>query len=155
RRWLFHSRETANFTYHLDPANMKYLAAFVANITSHKPKEIEEYLEELETDTDLQAHVRHTCECAIAANPFRYADPEARYGRRLGWYGLARVLKPRVVVETGIDKGLGSLVLTLALMRNSQEGYPGYYYGTDIDPGAGYLFTAPYTQYGSILRGDS
>ncbi len=40
-------------------------------------------------------------------------------------------------------------------MRNQAEGHAGYYYGTDINPRAGYLFKTPYTDYGEILYGDS
>ena len=39
------------------------------------------------------------------------------YGRRLGWYALVRALKPRTVVETGADKGLGSCVLAALRLR--------------------------------------
>ena len=38
---------------------------------------------------------------------------------------------------------------------NQSEGYPGKYYGTDINPKAGYLFQAPYDEFGKILYGDS
>jgi hypothetical protein len=58
-------------------------------------------------------------------------------------------------VETGVDKGLGSCLLTAALKRNKQEGYEGRYYGTDIDPQAGYLLSGDYANYGRILYGDS
>jgi hypothetical protein len=40
-------------------------------------------------------------------------------------------------------------------MRNGEEGSPGYYYGTDINPKAGYLLSTPYTKFGKILYGDS
>ena len=64
-------------------------------------------------------------------------------------------MKPRVVIETGVDKGLGASLLCSALQRNVAEGFPGRYYGTDINPHAGRLFTAPYTEFGEILYGDS
>jgi predicted O-methyltransferase YrrM len=64
-------------------------------------------------------------------------------------------MKPRVVVETGVDKGMGSCVLTAALRRNAQEGVAGKYYGTDINPRAGYLLSGPYAEFGEILYGDS
>ena len=54
-----------------------------------------------------------------------------------------------------MDKGLGSCVLTAALMRNNQGGSPGYYYGTDINPRAGYLLCGEYAKHGRILYGDS
>ena len=83
------------------------------------------------------------------------ADRDIQYGRRLGWYAIIRAVKPRVVVETGVDKGLGACVLAAALLRNAQEGQQGYYYGTDINPAAGYLLGGPYARAGRILYGDS
>ena len=83
------------------------------------------------------------------------ADLDMGYGRRIGWYALVRALKPRTVVETGVDKGLGSCVLAAALLRNRAEGYQGQYFGTDINPRAGWLFQGAYRQAGEILYGDS
>jgi predicted O-methyltransferase YrrM len=77
------------------------------------------------------------------------------FGRRLGWYAFARVLKPKVVVETGVDKGLGSIVLCAALLQNEREGFPGEYFGTDINPRAGLFLAQPYSRVGRILYGDS
>jgi hypothetical protein len=54
-----------------------------------------------------------------------------------------------------VEQGLGSLVLTAALKRNAQEGSPGIYRGTDINPKAGYLFQGSYQEFGTILYGDS
>ncbi len=83
------------------------------------------------------------------------ADLNAKYGRRIGWYAIARAIKPKVIVETGVDKGLGSCVLTSALIRNSKEGFQGKYYGTDINPKTGFLLTDEYKKFGEILFGDS
>jgi predicted O-methyltransferase YrrM len=80
---------------------------------------------------------------------------EPRYGRRLGWYALVRATRPRVVVETGVDRGLGTAVIAAALMRNAKEGYPGLVHATDILPTCGHLFAEPYKSYGRILLGDS
>jgi hypothetical protein len=64
-------------------------------------------------------------------------------------------MKPKVIVETGVDKGLGSVLLCSALLRNQREGFPGRYFGTDIDGMAGYLLAPPYDSVGQILYGDS
>ena len=40
-------------------------------------------------------------------------------------------------------------------MRNSAEGNPGRYYGTDLRKTAGELLTPPYSDVGSVLYGDS
>src|SRR3546814_1929922 len=77
------------------------------------------------------------------------------YGRRLGWYAVVRATKPRVVVETGVDKGLGAMVLCAALLRNAEEDRPGRYFGTDINPHAVYLLQPPYDSVGDILYGAS
>ena len=66
-----------------------------------------------------------------------------------------RAVKPRIIVETGVDKVVGSYVLPAALLRNAEEGQPGYYYGTDINPRAGYLLQGRCAQFGRILFGDS
>jgi len=54
-----------------------------------------------------------------------------------------------------VEKGLGSVLLCSALLRNQREGFPGQYYGTDIAPDAGYLLIPPYDSVGQLLYGDS
>ena len=77
------------------------------------------------------------------------------FSRRIGWYIIARILKPKIIVETGVDKGLGSVILAEALIKNKSEGFFGKYYGTDINLNAGYLFDDIYSEMGEILYGDS
>jgi hypothetical protein len=92
----------------------------------------------------------------IDSNDYRHiADRQVRLGRRIGWYAFARALKPKVVIETGVDKGLGSCLLTAALIKNGEEGYQGSYYGTDINPKTGYLLSGEYADFGKILYGVS
>ena len=150
--WLFTSREWMTYTYDLEDANKAYLTAFVADITNRPFEEIAGYIRELDEDQELREHVRRLTRERGAG---KGADSEARYGRRLGWYAFVRALKPRVVLETGVDKGLGACVLTAAIRRNSAEGFPGDYYGTDINPEAGFLLAGPYAQFGKVLYGDS
>ncbi len=150
--WLFSSRETTNFTYDLTDDNKQYLAALIADITDGKISVIMDYIDEIENDTELRKHIQD----ATAGSEWRFmADREVRFGRRVGWYALARVLKPKVIIETGVDKGLGACLLTAALRQNAKEGQPGKYYGTDINPEAGYLLSGDYENFGEILYGDS
>lgn len=150
--WLFRSRETTNFTYDLDPLNRRYLAAFTAHVTNKPEREILGYLADIEADDDLREHIR-TLTKRHAQHGL--ADAAARYGRRIAWYAVVRAVKPRVVVETGVDKGLGACVLTAALQRNHEQGYRGYYFGTDDNPRAGYLLDGRYAEFGRVLHGDS
>lgn len=151
-RWLFQSRETTNYTYDLEKDNIRYLASLVADVASIEFNQVMAYIRELEEDGALRKHI----EDATAESGLSFlADREVRFGRRMGWYAFTRALKPGVVIETGVDKGLGACVLTAALMRNKEEGYEGRYYGTDINPEAGYLLAGDYASYGTILYGDS
>lgn len=148
--WLVKSREYTNYTYDLEPRNKRHLAAFVAHVVGRPYTEVLGYIREIEEDADLKAAI-----AAGQSTKATGADTEMPYGRRLGWYALVRALKPRFVVETGVDKGLGACVLTAALRRNAMEGFEGRYAGTDINPEAGYLLRGEYAEYGEILYGDS
>jgi predicted O-methyltransferase YrrM len=151
-RWLLQSRELTNFTYDLEYHNKQYLASFVAEIAELPYERAKAYIEEIEQDKALRDHIA----ARVSQSKLAYmADKEVRYGRRVGWYALVRALRPKTVVETGVDKGLGACVLTAALKRNAQDGYPGRYTGIDIDPAAGYLLAGEYAKYGSICYGDS
>ncbi len=151
-KWLFKSKETTNFTYDLEENNKRYLASLIADVVNMEFCRILAYIEEVENDEKLRAHIVG----ATANSELSFmADSTVRFGRRVGWYALVRALKPKVVIETGVDKGLGACVLTAALKRNQEEGYAGRYYGTDIDPNAGYLLSGDYAGFGSILYGDS
>jgi hypothetical protein len=151
-RWWLTSNETSNFTYDLTPLNKAHLAALVADVTGKSYEVIASFMLELESDADLRSHVRET---AHAHRDDQFAHRQVEFGRRLGWYAIARALKPRVVVETGVAKGLGSCVLTAALARNFSEGHSGRYYGLDINPRAGYLLAGKYAQFGEIQYGDA
>ena len=151
-KWAFASKEYYNHTYHLTELNKQYLASFVASVTGQPVKEIEGYIEELSSDAALrETLVRRTLDSRDRHN----CDTEPRYGRRLGWYAILRATKPRVVVETGIDRGLGTVVMAAALKRNSEEGFPGIVYATDIVPDCGHLLAEPYKNFCRELIGDS
>jgi hypothetical protein len=132
--WKQSSNEADNYTYPLSPSNLRHLVHLVSNLTRCSVVQIQSWVNELLTDTNIQNHVRDV----TLASPYRLAsDLEYRPGRRVGWYLFCRALKPKVVIETGIHNGLGSVTLCSALWRNSLEGFQGYYYGTDINPNAG------------------
>lgn len=108
------------------------------------------YFQELEGNRELINHIED-----LWSQDSSMRNSTVGFGRRLGWYAFARVLKPRIVVETGVHHGIGSLVITSALLENSKEGFVGKYIGTDIDRNAGILLKPPYSNFGNILYGDS
>lgn len=146
--WLLTSREHTNFTYELTALNREHLAWFVAGVAGVSVQEARGYMQELDGDDALRAHV---LDATRTSRRRRLADEEVRYGRRLGWYALVRAVKPRHVVETGTDKGLGSCVLAAALLRNGT----GRLTTLDINPESGYLIGGPYADVVDVVVGDS
>lgn len=151
-KWLVTSREDTNYTYALTDENMQYLAAMISVITGTAHHDVYTYMIEAQEDQALREYLLQK----IRGSRFRsVADERADFARRLGWYAFVRILKPKVIVETGVDKGHGAVLLCAALKRNKAEGFDGRYFGTDINPHAGYLLDGEYAQYGEILYGDS
>ena len=144
-KWIFVNKETTNFTYPITEMNKKYLATLIAEITETEFEKVYGYFKELEENKELFTHIINY---AKKSDRNFVTDIIPQYGRRLGWYALTRILKPKVVVETGVEKGLGSCVLTSALEKNAQEGFIGFYYGTDINPAAGFLLGEKYLKIG-------
>jgi FkbM family methyltransferase len=151
--WLRESNETSNFLYAITPISESYMISAVANVSGKSYYEIEYYFHELKCDQNLREHIKRH---ARAEDRALHVTPEKLYARRLNWYAFVRAMKPKMIVEAGIAKGLGACVLTAALAKNGEEGYEGRYYGTDIDPNAGYLLgKGMYSQLGEILYGDT
>ncbi|MEU8116575.1 class I SAM-dependent methyltransferase [Micromonospora sp. NPDC048947] len=152
-RWLLTSREHHNYTYDLTSLSHNHLAWFVSVVCDIPIKQVRAYLGEIESDDGLRQHLL----AAIAASDRRgLADKKIRYARRIGWYAIVRATRPTHVVETGVDKGLGSVVLASALLRNAQEGHPGRVTSLDINPEAGYLArVAPWSDVVDLVIGDS
>ncbi len=135
-KWAFSSREHYNYTYSLTDRSKDYLAAFLSLVADATFEEARGFLLEIDNDEDLRAQISSLA----ASSPERYVtDREVRYGRRIGWYALVRMRKPACVVETGVDKGLGTCVIAAALRRNAKEGFPGKVVAIDINPVAGCL----------------
>lgn len=151
-RWGFTSNENTNFTYHLTQSNLKSLAHTLSVVTKLDYRTLMGYMEEIESNHLLKQKIVAIIDNTEAG---KFADKEVRFGRRIGWYAIARAIKPKVIVETGVDKGLGSVVLCEALAKNKEEGFDGRYYGTDINPKAGYLMHGMKKENGEILYGDS
>ncbi|CAN1498849.1 Methyltransferase domain containing protein [Burkholderiaceae bacterium] len=149
-KWICLDKETSNFYYRLTPLNRDQLAQMIATVTGAEYNVIIQYFDELEGDTELRRHL----EDALRGTKYG-TEINIDYARRLGWYAFIRVLKPRVVVETGVDHGVGSCVLASALLRNIAEGHAGQYYGTEIRKEAGQLFSGKYASVGKILYDDS
>jgi predicted O-methyltransferase YrrM len=149
-QWIRQDKENSNFYYDLTDLNKQQLAHFVAAIAETTFEKARGYIEELLQDKELLMHLQ----TGVSAS-YPQKEIEVAYGRRLGWYAVARAQKPKVLIETGVDHGVGACVLAKALIRNAAEGSPGRYYGFDLNPSAGRLLTGPYADVGEMIYGDS
>ncbi len=127
--------EPDNFTYEL--ANERDLAAWVAAVSGREPTEVERVLAEARGDRVLRDRLRRT-----AGDRWWWSKPQPPFGKRLAWYALARLLRPTLIVETGVHDGLGSLLLLRALELAAHEGADGRLVSFDVNPAAGWLVGA-------------
>ena len=143
REWTKSRGRPDNFYYGLTPRNTEHLISELAFIFRAPHERVQSIAAELPNS-----------EAIITAAKQLDIDPARLYGRRLGWYIVARLRHPSLVVETGVHDGIGAVILTEALRRNASEGEPGRYRGTDIDPKAGWLLQAREVD-AEVLYGDS
>lgn len=151
-RWVINSKEDTNYTYDLTDQNLKELYKLLEIIFNINYSQIEKYSNELLNNETLKTYLSTKIKSSNFKN---FADKEIKFSRRIGWYIIARIIKPKLIIETGVDKGMGSVILAEAIIKNKLEGYEGEYLGTDINPDAGYLFDDIYSENGKILYGDS
>ena len=150
---IFATGETHNFTYDLTDENLRYMAEIIGVATGKRAAVIESYIKEAINDAELRTYF--DAKMAAHGGAQSPKNVQSPFGRRLGWYAVVRAIKPRLIIETGVERGHGALVLCAALLKNQTDGFPGHYLGTDIDPKAGWLLSEPYSQMGRILYGDS
>jgi hypothetical protein len=148
---MLNSNEDTNYTYDLEEKNLDELYKLLEHIFDVDFIKIKGYSEELLQNDDLKTYLIKKIESSNFKN---FADTEIKYSRRIGWYIIARIIKPKLIIETGVDKGMGSVILSEALIKNEKEGFKGKYYGTDINPEAGYLFDGIFRKKGKIIYGD-
>ncbi len=151
--WLINSREITNHTYYLPRHNIKELAYVISHALQVDRTTVEQYFDEIESDINLRNHIS---EVTNSSQYKSVSDKEVRYGQRVAWYAVTRICKPKLIVETGLDKGLGTCTLAAALMSNAaKEGEQGKILAVDINPEAGWLIETPYDKHVEFLNDDS
>ncbi len=124
--------EPDNFTFEI--ANLADLAQWTATVAGCALDLADAHIAEPRLDQALQIWLRK----ATGAHRL-WIKAEPPFGKRLGWYGLVRAMRPRLIIETGVHDGLGSLLLLRGLERNAEDGYPGRLVSFDVNPTAGWL----------------
>jgi hypothetical protein len=131
-RFVLADPEPDNFTYEL--ANEDELAAWVQRVCGQTLERARAALAEPLADEVLRARLR-----ATAGRRWCWSKPAPPFGKRRGWYAVARLLAPALIVEAGVHDGLGSLLLLRALELNAAEGREGRLISFDVNPAAGWL----------------
>lgn len=130
-RYVLFDPEVESYTY--DLANEAELAGQLARIFAVPADQVVAYLQETHEDPELNEELHRRVRWRFATKR------KLPLGNRAIWYAIVRLQKPRVVVETGILSGLGSLALLRAIERNAQEGHDGHLISVDSDPTTGWL----------------
>lgn len=103
--WMFNSNEDTNYTYDLEEKNLDELYKLLENIFEINYSKIKDYSEELLNNSLIKDYLKNKIETSDFK---KFADTEIKYSRRIGWYIIARIIKPKLIIETGVDKGMGS-----------------------------------------------
>lgn len=146
-RYVLFDHELDNFTYSIE--NTRELVDFIADALAADRATVAGYVAELRDDAELVAAIREK----LAGRPDRNASMP--FGRRFGWYAVARIRRPTLVVETGLHDGLGATVLLRALERNRAEGHGGSLISIDIRSAAGWLIPERLRPGHEVAIGDS
>jgi predicted O-methyltransferase YrrM len=131
-QFVLASPEPDNYTYEI--ANQAELAAWAAGVARCDQAAAVALVQEPARDAELAERLR-----TATAHHWLWTKRSPPFGKRLGWYALARALRPQRVIEIGAHDGLGSMLLLRALELNHRDGSPGRLVSFDVNPAAGWL----------------
>jgi len=144
-RWLSLKTPLSNHYYDLNDFNLEEISFFLSQEFELSVETVNGYLIEIIDKSKIDLEIR--TQLPIGVN---YG-----FGRRIVWYAAIRILKPKVIVETGVHQGMGTYVICRALEMNKSEGFEGKAFGTEINPNCGQLIPNRLKRYSTILIGDS
>ena len=142
-RYVLWSPELGDYSFEL--ADRDALIEFASRALQCDATCVRGFLDELEVDERLRLDIAERRRRALL-------DKNPPIGQRRLWYVAARLLKPTLIVETGVWYGLGSTVLLRALERNAEEGWEGHLMGFDPDPTAGWLVHPRHEHRWTLVR---
>jgi len=137
--WIFFSKEISNFTYEIE--NQNEIVHTCEIITGLNYDFLKDILNEIDfNNTEFRNF--------FSKEYYENYPNKNIFGRRLLWYLLVRSLKPELVIESGIDKGMGSCLLIYAQYKNSLEENKDFeFIGTDIKKKDNFCFNLKNKKY--------
>lgn len=131
-RYVLLSSELDTFSFRL--ANSDDIFEVLGGILKIDVVDLKQFADELLFDESLTKVLpRHM----VIRSGRAAHQRENLLGRQVPKYVIARALKPRLIVETGVKDGFGSLALLAAIDRNGRDGHRGNLLSFDINPVAG------------------
>jgi hypothetical protein len=124
-KWILFGKEISNFTYEIK--NEKELLHVVQIITGTDYEVLKKLLNEINFEDNEFKNF-------LSDDFYSNYSKKKIFGRRLLWFLLIRTLKPDLVIESGVDKKLGSAILIYGLFKNYLEGHENSeFIGLDIE----------------------
>lgn len=147
RHYVLCGKEVDNFTYEIE--NRDELSTMISSMLGSDRDHVGRLIAEIDADEEFTRSLKFLLEDRIDR------PSEMPLGRRVGWYAVTRLLRPQIVVETGVHDGLGSAVLLRALERNRSEGAPGTLVSFDVRSDVGWLVPERLRTNWELVIGDS
>lgn len=144
-KWINLKTPLSNHYYDLDDFNLVEICYFLSQNLNQPFETISNYLKEILNEERMDPFVRNNLPSNV----------QFGFGRRVVWYVAVRVLKPKIVVETGVHQGMGTYAICRALEMNEIDGYMGLALGTEINPNCGQFIPEELRKYSRIMLGDS
>jgi len=146
--WLISREEFTNYMYEITNISRNQMVGAVAQVARLPINEVEKFFLELENDVEFATKLVAKGKKLKRHYELMFPIP---YARRIVWYALVRIYQPLVVVESGTEKGLGTLIIDRALEKNGR----GKLYTLDIDIYSGGLLDENDRQRINLVIGDS
>jgi hypothetical protein len=127
-KYILFGNEISNFTYKIN--NIDEIIDIAHIITGKKKILIKKIIEEINFKNNK---FKNIFSVFFFKHFEKYKIDKKIFGRRIIWYVLARIIKPNLIIESGIDKGLGTGLLTYSCYKNNKTNKKKFnYIGIDI-----------------------
>jgi cephalosporin hydroxylase len=113
-KYILFGNEISNFTYKIN--NLDEIIDIAHIITGKKKNSIKKIIEEINFKNNK---FKNMFSAFFFKHFEKYKIDKKIFGRRIIWYVLARIIKPNLIIESGIEKGLATGLLTFACYKNN------------------------------------
>lgn len=144
----FTSKELNSYNYSLTTFNIEYLIQVCSIIANESYDTCSTYYHELINNAELKEYFQ-----GIKSDNF---DSRFEFSGRILNYILIRSLKPKLVIENGVARGVNTILMCEALAKNRFEGQDEIaFLGLDINPNCGEFVKNRHYDFCDFVIGDA